>query len=30
VLESENHVPQPWEPAWPTFLNAIETFLSGT
>lgn len=28
VLESENHVPQPWEQAWPVFLNAIETFLS--
>jgi pimeloyl-ACP methyl ester carboxylesterase len=28
VLESENHAPQPWEPAWPVFLNTIETFLS--
>lgn len=27
VLESENHVPQPWEPAWPIFLSTIETFL---
>jgi pimeloyl-ACP methyl ester carboxylesterase/DNA-binding winged helix-turn-helix (wHTH) protein len=27
VLESENHVPQPWEPAWSVFLEAIETFL---
>lgn len=27
VLESENHVPQPWEPAWPVFLSEIETFL---
>ena len=30
VLESDNHVPQSWEPAWPIFLNAIETFLSDT
>ena len=28
ALESENHVPQLGEPAWPIFLNAIETFLS--
>jgi DNA-binding winged helix-turn-helix (wHTH) protein/pimeloyl-ACP methyl ester carboxylesterase len=28
ALESENHVPQPGEPAWPIFLEAIETFLS--
>jgi pimeloyl-ACP methyl ester carboxylesterase len=28
ILESDNHVPQPWEPAWPIFLDAIETFLS--
>jgi len=27
VLESENHVPQRYEPAWPTFLEAIESFL---
>jgi DNA-binding winged helix-turn-helix (wHTH) protein/pimeloyl-ACP methyl ester carboxylesterase len=27
-LESENHVPLPHEPAWPQFLQAIETFLS--
>ncbi len=30
MLESENHAPQPWEPAWPIFLDAIETFLSDT
>lgn len=30
ALESENHVPQPDEPAWPLFLDAIETFLSDT
>jgi DNA-binding winged helix-turn-helix (wHTH) protein/pimeloyl-ACP methyl ester carboxylesterase len=28
ALESANHVPLPGEPAWPIFLNAIETFLS--
>jgi len=28
ALESENHVPVPGDPAWPIFLNAIETFLS--
>ena len=28
ALNSENHVPQPLEPAWPTFLEAIESFLS--
>jgi DNA-binding winged helix-turn-helix (wHTH) protein/pimeloyl-ACP methyl ester carboxylesterase len=28
ALESENHVPQPFEPAWPAFLAAIETFMS--
>lgn len=27
-LESENHVPLPGEPAWPMFLEAIESFLS--
>jgi DNA-binding winged helix-turn-helix (wHTH) protein/pimeloyl-ACP methyl ester carboxylesterase len=27
VLESENHVPQPFEPAWAKFLEAIEVFL---
>ena len=27
ALESENHVPQPSEPAWPRFLEAIEEFL---
>ena len=27
ALESENHVPQPSEPAWPIFLEAIEEFL---
>src|SRR5262249_35753904 len=27
ALESANHVPQRGEPAWPIFLNAIETFL---
>lgn len=30
VLESENHVPQPWEPSWPVFLDAMATFLSDT
>jgi DNA-binding winged helix-turn-helix (wHTH) protein/pimeloyl-ACP methyl ester carboxylesterase len=30
VLESENHVPQRYEPAWPTFLEEIESFLSDT
>jgi DNA-binding winged helix-turn-helix (wHTH) protein/pimeloyl-ACP methyl ester carboxylesterase len=30
ALESENHVPQPGEPAWPIFLEAIERFLSET
>jgi pimeloyl-ACP methyl ester carboxylesterase/DNA-binding winged helix-turn-helix (wHTH) protein len=28
ALESENHVPQSGEPAWPKFLNEIEVFLS--
>jgi DNA-binding winged helix-turn-helix (wHTH) protein/pimeloyl-ACP methyl ester carboxylesterase len=28
LLESENHIPQPWEPAWRTFLDTIESFLS--
>jgi DNA-binding winged helix-turn-helix (wHTH) protein/pimeloyl-ACP methyl ester carboxylesterase len=28
ALESETHVPRPFEPAWPRFLEAIETFLS--
>jgi pimeloyl-ACP methyl ester carboxylesterase len=27
ILESENHVPMPDEPAWPTFLAEIEAFL---
>jgi len=27
ALESENHVPMPDEPAWPTFIGEIETFL---
>jgi DNA-binding winged helix-turn-helix (wHTH) protein/pimeloyl-ACP methyl ester carboxylesterase len=27
-LESANHVPQPGEPAWPIFLDTIESFLS--
>jgi pimeloyl-ACP methyl ester carboxylesterase/DNA-binding winged helix-turn-helix (wHTH) protein len=27
VLESENHVPLPDEPAWPTFVGEIEAFL---
>ena len=27
ALESENHVPQSFEPAWPMFLEAIENFL---
>jgi pimeloyl-ACP methyl ester carboxylesterase len=27
VLESENHVPTPDEPAWATFVSEIETFL---
>jgi pimeloyl-ACP methyl ester carboxylesterase len=27
ALESENHVPLPDEPAWPTFLAEIEAFL---
>jgi len=30
VLESENHVPQRYEPAWPMFLEAIEEFLLNT
>jgi pimeloyl-ACP methyl ester carboxylesterase len=29
ALESENHVPQLGEPAWPEFLGEIEAFLSG-
>jgi DNA-binding winged helix-turn-helix (wHTH) protein/pimeloyl-ACP methyl ester carboxylesterase len=29
ALESENHLPIPGEPAWPTFLAEIEAFLSG-
>jgi pimeloyl-ACP methyl ester carboxylesterase len=28
ALESENHVPQSGEPAWPKFLGEIEAFLS--
>jgi pimeloyl-ACP methyl ester carboxylesterase len=28
VLESENHVPQSGEPAWPKFVGEIEAFLS--
>jgi len=28
ALESENHVPMPDEPAWPTFLTEIEAFLN--
>lgn len=28
VLESENHVPMPEEPAWPHFIAEIEAFLS--
>jgi pimeloyl-ACP methyl ester carboxylesterase/DNA-binding winged helix-turn-helix (wHTH) protein len=28
VLESENHLPIPGEPVWPTFLAEIEAFLS--
>ena len=27
ALESENHVPMPDEPAWPTFIGEIEAFL---
>jgi pimeloyl-ACP methyl ester carboxylesterase/DNA-binding winged helix-turn-helix (wHTH) protein len=27
ALESENHVPMPDEPAWPTFIGQIEAFL---
>jgi pimeloyl-ACP methyl ester carboxylesterase len=27
TLESENHVPMPDEPAWPTFIGEIEAFL---
>jgi pimeloyl-ACP methyl ester carboxylesterase len=27
ALESENHVPMPNEPAWPTFIGEIEAFL---
>ena len=27
-LETENHIPIPSEPAWPTLLESIETFLS--
>ena len=27
ALESENHVPMPGEPAWPTFIGEIEAFL---
>jgi pimeloyl-ACP methyl ester carboxylesterase len=27
VLESENHVPMPDEPAWSTFIGEIEVFL---
>jgi pimeloyl-ACP methyl ester carboxylesterase len=27
ILESENHVPMPDEPAWTTFISEIETFL---
>jgi pimeloyl-ACP methyl ester carboxylesterase/DNA-binding winged helix-turn-helix (wHTH) protein len=28
ALESENHVPTPDEPAWPTFIGEIEAFLA--
>ena len=28
-LETENHIPIPSEPAWPTLLESIESFLSG-
>jgi len=28
ALDSQNHIPRSFEPAWPVFLNAIETFLS--
>jgi len=27
ALESENHLPMPDEPAWPTFIGEIESFL---
>jgi pimeloyl-ACP methyl ester carboxylesterase len=27
ALESENHVPHSFEPAWPRFLEAVESFL---
>ena len=27
-LESDNHLPLPGEPAWPRFLEEIETFLA--
>jgi pimeloyl-ACP methyl ester carboxylesterase len=27
ALESENHVPMPDEPAWPTFIAEVEAFL---
>ena len=29
VLESDNHLPLPQEPAWPVFTDAIEAFLQG-
>lgn len=29
-LETENHIPIPSEPAWPTLLESIESFLSDT
>jgi len=29
VLESDNHIPIPGEPAWPIFMAEIEAFLSG-
>jgi DNA-binding winged helix-turn-helix (wHTH) protein/pimeloyl-ACP methyl ester carboxylesterase len=28
VLDSQNHIPRSFEPAWPIFLEAIETFLT--